>query len=131
MPNLNKVFLMGNLTKDPELRYTAGGAPVANLRLAINRVYQLQSGEKKEDVCFVTVVVWRKQAEAVGQYLKKGTPSLLKAGCKAEHGKPRTSRNAASWKWWPSASSSSTAARAAPLRAPTRPAVCTALIRMS
>ena len=77
MPNLNKVFLMGNLTKDPELRYTAGGAPVANLRLAINRVYQLQSGEKKEDVCFVTVVVWRKQAEAAGQYLKKGDPLFV------------------------------------------------------
>lgn len=77
MPNFNKVFLMGNLTKDPELRYTAGGAPVANLRMAINRVYQLQSGEKKEDVCFVTVVVWRKQAEAVGEYLKKGDPLFV------------------------------------------------------
>ena len=53
MPNFNKVFDMVNLTKDPELRYTAGGAPVANLRMAINRVYQSQSGEKKEDVsCF-------------------------------------------------------------------------------
>ena len=77
MPNFNKVFLMGNLTKDPELRYTAGGAPVANLRMAINRVYQLQSGEKKEDVCFVTVVVWRKQAEAAGEYLKKGDPVFV------------------------------------------------------
>lgn len=77
MPNFNKVFLMGNLTKDPELRYTAGGAPVANLRMAINRAYQLQSGEKKEDVCFVTVVVWRKQAEAVGEYLKKGDPIFV------------------------------------------------------
>lgn len=77
MPNFNKVMLMGNLTKDPELRYTAGGAPVANLRMAINRVYQLQSGEKKEDVCFVTVVVWRKQAEAVGEHLKKGDPLFV------------------------------------------------------
>jgi single-strand DNA-binding protein len=77
MPNFNKVFLMGNLTKDPELRYTAGGAPVANLRMAINRVYQSQSGEKKEDVCFVTVVVWRKQAEAAGEYLKKGDPLFV------------------------------------------------------
>jgi single-strand DNA-binding protein len=77
MPNFNKVFLMGNLTKDPELRYTAGGAPVANLRMAINRAYQLQSGEKKEDVCFVTVVVWRKQAEAAGEYLKKGDPLFV------------------------------------------------------
>lgn len=47
MPNLNKVMLMGNLTKDPELRFTAGGSPVANFSLAINRTYQQQSGEKK------------------------------------------------------------------------------------
>jgi len=77
MPNFNKVFLMGNLTKDPELRYTAGGAPVANLRMAINRVYKMQSGEQKEDTCFVTVVVWRKQAEAAGEHLKKGDPLFV------------------------------------------------------
>jgi single-strand DNA-binding protein len=76
MPNCNKVFLMGNLTKDPELRYTPGGAPVANLRMAINRVYQSQGGEKK-DVCYVTVVVWGKQAEASGEYLKKGRPVFV------------------------------------------------------
>ena len=77
MPDFNKVMLMGRLTKDPELRYTAGGAPVANLRMAINRVYQSQSGEKKEEVCYVTVVVWRKQAEAAGEYLKKGDPLFV------------------------------------------------------
>lgn len=77
MPNFNKVLLMGNLTKDPELRYTAGGAPVANLRMAINRVYQSKTGEKKEDVCFITVVVWQKQAESVGEYLKKGDPLFV------------------------------------------------------
>jgi single-strand DNA-binding protein len=77
MPDLNKDFLMGRLTKDPELRYTAGGAAVANLRVAINRVYSLQSGEKKEEVCYVTVVVWRKTAEAVGEYLKKGDPLFV------------------------------------------------------
>jgi single-strand DNA-binding protein len=77
MPDLNKVFLMGRLTKDPELRYTAGGAAVANLRVAINRVYSLQSGEKKEEVTYVTVVVWRKTAEAVGEYLHKGDPLFV------------------------------------------------------
>jgi single-strand DNA-binding protein len=77
MPNFNKVFLMGNLTKDPELRYTSGGAPVANLRMAVNRVYKMQSGEQKEETCFVTVVVWRKQAEAVGEHLKKGDPLFV------------------------------------------------------
>lgn len=74
MPNFNKVFLMGNLTKDPELRYTAGGAAVCNLRLAINRKYKGKDGNEKEDVCYVTVVVWNKTAENAGQYLKKGDP---------------------------------------------------------
>jgi single-strand DNA-binding protein len=77
MPNCNKVFLMGNLTKDPELRYTAGGAPVANLRMAINRSYQGKDGAKKDEVCYVTVVVWGKQAEASGEYLKKGRPVFV------------------------------------------------------
>jgi single-strand DNA-binding protein len=74
MPNFNKVMVMGNLTKDPEIRYTSGGSAVCNLRLAINRAYVLQSGEKKEDVTFMTVIVWRKQAEACAEYLKKGDP---------------------------------------------------------
>jgi single-strand DNA-binding protein len=77
MPNFNKVFLMGNLTKDPELRYTAGGAPVCNLRMAINRKYKGKDGSEKEDVCFVTVVAWNKSAEAAGEYLKKGSPLFV------------------------------------------------------
>lgn len=77
MANFNRVILMGNLTKDPELRYTAGGAPVANLRMAINRVYQSKTGEKKEDVCYVTVVVWNKLAETVGELKKKGDPIFV------------------------------------------------------
>jgi single-strand DNA-binding protein len=70
--NLNKVLLIGNLTKDPELRYTPSGTPVANLRLAVNSSYKSQSGEKKDEVCYVTIVVWSKQAEICNQYLKKG-----------------------------------------------------------
>jgi single-strand DNA-binding protein len=73
MPNLNRVFLMGNLTRDLELKYGKNGQPVTNLRLAVNRTYTTQSGEKKEEVCFVTVVVWGKQAEACHTYLKKGS----------------------------------------------------------
>ncbi len=73
MPNLNRVFLMGNLTKDLELKYGKNGQPVTNLRLAVNRTYTTQSGEKKEEVCFVTVVVWGKQAESCHTYLKKGS----------------------------------------------------------
>ena len=72
MANLNKVFLIGNLTRDPELRYTPGGTAVANLGLAVNRRFKDSSGELKEEVCFLTVTVWDKQAEACCQYLAKG-----------------------------------------------------------
>jgi len=70
--NLNKVFLIGNLTRDPELRYVPSGAPVATFGLAINRRYVTQSGEKKDEVCFVRIVVFGKQAESCSQYLNKG-----------------------------------------------------------
>ncbi len=72
MVSLNRVLLIGNLTKDPELRYTPSGTPVANLRLAVNSTYKDQAGNRKEEVCFVTIVVWSKQAELCNQYLKKG-----------------------------------------------------------
>lgn len=74
MASLNKVFLMGNLTRDPELRYTASGTAVADLGLAVNRRYTNGGGELKEDVLFITVVVWKNQAEAAAQYLGKGSP---------------------------------------------------------
>jgi single-strand DNA-binding protein len=71
--SLNKVFLMGNLTRDPELRYIPSGTAVCEFGLAMNREYQDRtSGERKEDVCFVDVVVWAKQAETCNQYLSKG-----------------------------------------------------------
>ncbi|MBU4312340.1 MAG: single-stranded DNA-binding protein [Candidatus Omnitrophica bacterium] len=72
MANLNKIFLMGNLTRDPELRYVPSGAPVATFGLAVNRRYVTQNGEKKDDVCFVRIVVFGKQAESCSQYLSKG-----------------------------------------------------------
>ena len=72
MVSLNRVLLIGNLTKDPELRYTPSGTPVANLRLAVNSSFKDQSGQRKEETCFVTVVVWSRQAEICQQYLKKG-----------------------------------------------------------
>jgi single-strand DNA-binding protein len=72
MVSLNRVLLIGNLTKDPELRYTPGGVPVANLRMAVNSSFKSQSGERKEETCYVTIVVWSKQAEICNQYLKKG-----------------------------------------------------------
>lgn len=70
--NLNRVLLIGNLTKDPELRYTPSGTPVGTLRLAINSSYKSQTGERKEETCFVNVIVWSRQAETCNQYLKKG-----------------------------------------------------------
>ena len=72
MISLNRVILIGNLTKDPELRYTPSGTPVANLRLAVNSFFKDQAGQRKEETCFVTIVVWSKQAENCNQYLKKG-----------------------------------------------------------
>jgi single-strand DNA-binding protein len=72
MVSLNRVLLIGNLTKDPELRYTPSGTPVANLRLAVNSMYKDQSGQRKEETCYVTIVVWSKQAELCQQYLRKG-----------------------------------------------------------
>lgn len=77
MASFNKVLLMGNLTKDPELRYTPQGTAVANLRLAVNRKYKDRNGEAKEEVCFITAVVWDKQAETCNQYLHKGSPLFV------------------------------------------------------
>lgn len=72
MASFNRVLLIGNLTKDPELRYIPSGTAVANLRLAVNSTFRDQSGQRKEETCFVTVVVWARQAETCTQYLKKG-----------------------------------------------------------
>src|SRR2546428_14162475 len=77
MASLNRVFLMGNLTRPPELRYTPSGTAVADLRLAVNRNYTTQGGEKREETCFLTVIVWAKQAESCGEYLDKGSPIMV------------------------------------------------------
>ena len=77
MASLNKVLLIGNLTRQPELRYTPSGTAVADLRLAVNRNYTTQTGEKREETCFLTVVVWGKQAESCREYLDKGSPVFV------------------------------------------------------
>jgi single-strand DNA-binding protein len=77
MANFNKVILIGNLTKDPELRYTPQGTAVVNLRLAVNTRFRDKTQELKEETCFVTVVVWNKQAETSNQYLHKGSPVMI------------------------------------------------------
>lgn len=77
MANFNKVYLMGNLTRDPELRYTPKGQAVAKLALAVNRRYTTESGEAREEVTFVDIDAWGKQAEVISQYCKKGKPLFV------------------------------------------------------
>lgn len=72
MASYNKVFLLGNLTRDPEVRYTPKGSAVADLGIAVNRQYTLETGEKREEVTFVDVTFWGRTAEVAGEYLKKG-----------------------------------------------------------
>jgi len=76
MNGFNKVILMGNLTRDPEIRYTPNGTPVANFSIAINRRFR-QGGELKDEVCYIDIVVFGKQAETCGQYINKGDSVLI------------------------------------------------------
>jgi single-strand DNA-binding protein len=76
MASLNKVFLLGNLTREPELRYTPGGAAVCEFGIAVNRRFT-SNNQEKEEVCFVDIVVWGKQAESCGRFLEKGSTALL------------------------------------------------------
>ena len=77
MASFNKVILVGNLTRDPELRYTPKGLAIAKLGLAVNRVWKTETGENKEEVTFVDIDAFGKQAETIAQYLKKGSPLLM------------------------------------------------------
>jgi len=77
MANLNRVLLIGNLTRDPEIRYTPKGTAVADIGLAVNRVFSGEDGEKREEVTFVDVVLWSRLAEIAEQYLKKGRPVFI------------------------------------------------------
>ena len=77
MASFNKVILVGNLTRDPELRYTPKGMAIAKIGVAVNRVWTNEAGEKKEEVTFVDVDVFGRTAENVGQYMRKGRPILI------------------------------------------------------
>ena len=77
MASLNKVYLIGNLTRKPELRYTPSGTPVAEFGLAVNRHYTTSGGEKRRDTCFVEVTVWRGKAEICYEHLTKGSPVFI------------------------------------------------------
>ena len=72
MANLNKVMLIGNLTRDPELRYTPKGTAVADIAIAINRIWNNDQGQRQEETTFVDVTLWGRQAELAQQYLSKG-----------------------------------------------------------
>ena len=82
MASFNRVILMGNLTKDPEVRYTPSGTAVGDLRVASSRRYRTADGENREETCFVGVTVWGRQAETCAEYLRKGSPLLLEGRLK-------------------------------------------------
>jgi single-strand DNA-binding protein len=74
MPSLNKVLLMGNLTRDPELRVTPKGTSICQFSLAINRQFKMESGESREEVIYVDIEAWGKQGETIAKYCTKGRP---------------------------------------------------------
>ncbi len=84
MASFNKVILMGNLTRDPELRYTPKGTAIAKIGVAVNRVWTNEAGEKKEEVTFVDVDIFGRTAENVGQYMRKGRPILVEGRLKLD-----------------------------------------------
>ena len=84
MPNYNKVILMGNLTRDPEVRYTSSGTAIAKLGMAINRTWNNKEGQKQEETTFVDVDAFGRQAEVIGQYLKKGRPVMIEGRLKLD-----------------------------------------------
>jgi single-strand DNA-binding protein len=84
MANFNKVILAGNLTRDPEVRYTPKGTAIAKLGMAINRTWKTDTGETKEEVTFVDVDAFGRQAEVISQYLKKGRPILVEGRLKLD-----------------------------------------------
>ena len=77
MITLNKVFLVGNLARDPDLRHTPSGTPVAEFRMAVSDTYTTSTGEKRDRTCFIDVVAWRRLAESCGDYLTKGSPVFV------------------------------------------------------
>jgi single-strand DNA-binding protein len=84
MASFNKVILIGNLTRDPELRYTPKGTAIAKLGLAMNRTWRDEAGQTKEEVTFVDVAAFGKQAETLGHYMKKGRPIMVEGRLKLD-----------------------------------------------
>jgi single-strand DNA-binding protein len=84
MASFNRVILAGNLTRDPELRYTPKGSAVAGFSLAVNRTWKSESGESKEEVSFIEIEAWGRQAEVIAQYMRKGRPLLVEGRLKQD-----------------------------------------------
>lgn len=84
MASFNKVILAGNLTRNPELRYTPKGTAVAKIGLAVNRTWKTESGETKEEVTFIDIDAWGRQAEVIAQYMRKGRPLLVEGRLKLD-----------------------------------------------
>ncbi|MDP6152945.1 MAG: single-stranded DNA-binding protein [Phycisphaeraceae bacterium] len=93
MPNYNKVLLMGNLTRDPELRFTANNQAVANLGLAVNRRWRSNEGEQREETTFVDCEAWGRTAEVMNQYLKKGRPVFVEGRLKLDQWQDKEGNN--------------------------------------
>lgn len=84
MASYNRVILVGNMTRDPDLRYTPSGMPVCEIGLAINDRRRTPEGEWIEDTTFIDVTLWAKQAETCNQYLSKGSPVLIEGRLKMD-----------------------------------------------
>jgi single-strand DNA-binding protein len=84
MPNLNKVMLMGNLTRDPEIKYTPKGMAIASFGIAVNRVWSNEGGEKQEEVTFIDIEMFGRKAEVVGEYFTKGKPIYVEGRLKLD-----------------------------------------------
>ena len=93
MPNLNRVMLMGNLTRDPELRYTPNNTAVAKIGLAVNRKWKSQSGEQQEEVTFIDCEAWGRTAETINEHLRKGRPIFIEGRLKLDQWQDKDGNN--------------------------------------
>ena len=91
MASYNKVMIIGNLTRDPEIKYTPKGTAIADIGLAVNRNYTTESGEKREEVTFIDVTLWGRVAEIVGEYCKKGRPLFVEGRLQLDSWEDKTS----------------------------------------
>lgn len=91
MANVNKVILIGNVTRDPEVKFTSKGSAVTDIGLAINRTYTLDSGEKREETTFVDIELWGRLAEIAGEYAKKGRPVYVEGRLRIDSWEDKTS----------------------------------------